>query len=108
VSTLKHDPDGIISLSDVDDEEINAMILNEEESRLKKVIWDNLNREWIKAQKQKRLLKKTIIKKEGGGTLGTKTNKERKISKHLDVSLLTIYIEQPVKIVADNPTEAIR
>ena len=49
VSTLKTDSEGIISLSDVDDEEINGMILNEEESRLKKVIWDNLNREWIKA-----------------------------------------------------------
>lgn len=78
-STLKHDPEGIISLSDVDDEEIDSMILNEEESRLKKLIWDNLNREWIKAQKQKRLLKKTIEKKEIGATLGTRTNKERKI-----------------------------
>ena len=91
MSTLKHDPDGIISLSDVDDEEINTMILNEEESRLKKVIWDNLNREWIKAQKQKRLLKKTIIKKEGGGTLGTKTNKERKISKYMHNIINYIY-----------------
>lgn len=80
MTTLKHDPEGIISLSDVDDEEIDSMILNEEESRLKKVIWDNLNREWIKVQKQKRLLKKTIEKKGGGGaTLGTRTNKERKI-----------------------------
>ena len=78
-STLKHDPEGIISLSDVDDEEIDSMILNEEESRLKKVIWDNLNREWIKVQKQKRLLKKTIEKKGGGASLGTRTNKERKI-----------------------------
>ena len=51
ISTLKTDPEGIISLSDIDDEEIDQMILNEEESRLKKVIWDNLNREWIKVQK---------------------------------------------------------
>ena len=47
VSRLKRDPDGIISLSDVDDEEIDQMILTEEESRLKKVIWDNLNKDWI-------------------------------------------------------------
>lgn len=80
VSTLKHDSEGIISLSDVDDDEINAMILNEEESRLKKVIWDNINRDWIKTQKQKRLLKKTISKN-GGVTLGTKASKARKISK---------------------------
>ena len=56
ITTLKHDSDGIISLSDVDDEEIDAMILNEEESRLKKVIWNNLNRDWIKMQKQKKNL----------------------------------------------------
>ena len=98
ISTLKHDPDGIISLSDIDDEEIDSMILNEEESRLKKVIWDNLNRDWIKMQKQKRLLKKTIEKKTGGigATLGTRTNKERKI-------------KQPVVMIkAENPSDAIR
>jgi hypothetical protein len=48
VSTFKHDPDGVISLSDVDDAEIDAMILTEEERQLKKVIWDNLNKGWIK------------------------------------------------------------
>lgn len=48
VSTFKHDPDGVISLSDVDDAEIDAMILTEEERQLKKVIWDNLNKDWIK------------------------------------------------------------
>lgn len=48
------DADGVISLSDVDDEEIEAMILTEEESRLKKVIWDNLNKDWIKDQRKKK------------------------------------------------------
>ena len=47
VSRLKYDTEGIISLSDVDDEEIDKMILSEEEARLKKVIWDNLNKDWI-------------------------------------------------------------
>jgi len=61
-TTLKKDPDGIISLSDVDDEEIDSMILNEDERRLKKVIWNNLNREWVKEQKQKRLQKKLLAK----------------------------------------------
>ncbi len=98
ISTLKHDPEGIISLSDVDDEEIDAMILNEEESRLKKVIWNNLNRDWIKMQKQKKILKKAIEKKGGGAgaTLGIRTNKERKI-------------KQPVvQIKAENPSDAIK
>ena len=48
VSTLKYDADGIISLSDVDDEEIDKMILTDDERRLKKVIWDNLNKDWLK------------------------------------------------------------
>ena len=61
-STLKKDPDGIISLSDVDDEEIDAMILTEDERRLKKVIWNNLNRDWVREQKQKRLQKKLLAK----------------------------------------------
>ena len=49
---------GIISLSDVDDDAIESMILTEEEAKLKKNIWDNLNRDWIKAQKNKRRVKK--------------------------------------------------
>jgi hypothetical protein len=46
-----HDEDefGIISLSDVDDDVIDSMILTEEEAKLKKNIWDSLNRDWIKA-----------------------------------------------------------
>ena len=54
VSRLKYDEEGIISLSDVDDDEIDKMILSEEEARLKKVIWDNLNKDWIQDQKRKR------------------------------------------------------
>ena len=54
VSTLKYDADGVISLSDVDDEEIDKMILTDEERRLKKIIWDNLNKDWLKEQKKKK------------------------------------------------------
>jgi Brf1-like TBP-binding domain len=81
-TTLKHDPDGIISLSDVDDEEIDAMILTDDERRLKKVIWNNLNRDWIKEQKQKRLQKKLIAmtQKTLGNRSGTVKN-DRKLSK---------------------------
>ena len=55
---------GIISLSDVDDDAIDSMILTEEEAKLKKNIWDSLNRDWIKAQKLKRKLKKEERKRE--------------------------------------------
>ncbi len=39
--------DGTISLSDDDEDQIESMILTEEESKLKKNIWDSLNREWL-------------------------------------------------------------
>ena len=45
-------------MSDVDDDAIESMILTEEEAKLKKNIWDSLNRDWIKAQKNKRRVKK--------------------------------------------------
>jgi transcription factor IIIB 90 kDa subunit len=44
------DNDGIESLSDVDDEEINSLILTEEERKLKTILWNNLNKEWIQEQ----------------------------------------------------------
>ena len=55
---IDEDEYGIISLSDVDDDAIESMILTEEEAKLKKNIWDSLNRDWIKAQKNKRRVKK--------------------------------------------------
>ena len=55
---------GIISLSDVDDDAIDQMILSKEESQLKKNIWDSLNRDWIKAQKVKRRQKKEERKRQ--------------------------------------------
>lgn len=39
--------DGIESLSDVDDAEIDLLILTEEERKLKTILWNNLNKEWI-------------------------------------------------------------
>jgi len=40
------------------------MILTEEEAKLKKNIWDSLNRDWIKSQKAKRKQKKEERKRE--------------------------------------------
>lgn len=41
------DNDGIETLSDVDDAEIDQLILTEEERKLKTILWNNLNKEWI-------------------------------------------------------------
>ena len=64
VSRLKRDSQGVISLSDIEDDEIDKMILTDEESRLKKVIWDSLNKDWIKDQKRKRRDRKEKRKRE--------------------------------------------
>ena len=40
------------------------MILTEEESRLKKVLWDSLNKDWIREQKQKKRDRKEKRKRE--------------------------------------------
>ena len=41
------DNDGIETLSDVDDAEIDQLILTEEERKLKTILWNNLNKDWI-------------------------------------------------------------
>ena len=69
---MKYDEEGVISLSDIDDAEIDNMILTEEESRLKRFIWDDQNRDWLKEQKQKRKERKTKQKLE---KLKKKTNR---------------------------------
>jgi len=35
------------SLSEMEEEEINKYILSSEETRIKQLIWNNLNKEWI-------------------------------------------------------------
>ena len=50
--------DQLEMLSDEDDPEINQMILTEDEKKLKTLLWNNLNKEWIKDQKEKKRLKK--------------------------------------------------
>jgi hypothetical protein len=47
VSRLKIDEDGIISISDVDDDLIDSMILSKEEKDLKQLIWNSLNKDWL-------------------------------------------------------------
>ena len=47
MSRLKIDEDGIISISDVDDDLIDSMILSKEEKDLKQLIWNSLNKDWL-------------------------------------------------------------
>ena len=42
------------NLSDVDDAEIDQLILTEEERKLKTILWNNLNKEWILEQQEKK------------------------------------------------------
>ncbi len=34
-------------LSDIDDQEMEPLLLNADERRLKSIIWNNLNKEWL-------------------------------------------------------------
>jgi transcription factor IIIB subunit 2 len=58
LKTISHDNDGIETLSDVDDAEIDQLILTEEERKLKTLLWNNLNKEWIQEQQKKKREKK--------------------------------------------------
>ncbi len=90
LAQVKTDPDGVISLSDVDDQEIDEMILSESEQRLKKVIWNNLNSDWLKEQRDKKRLRK----------------EQAKIKKAQSKRAPKIKRES-IKIEANNPIDAI-
>lgn len=53
----------IDNISDVDEEEIEKMILKPEERDFKTRVWNNLNKDWIKDQKERKRKKKEIQKK---------------------------------------------
>lgn len=54
-SQLEESKDNQVMINeDDDDEEINQLILTPEEKKLKTIIWNNLNREWIKEHKEKK------------------------------------------------------
>ncbi|OWZ11459.1 Transcription factor IIIB [Phytophthora megakarya] len=44
------------TLSDLDDDEINSLLLTREEAEKKKLLWEKMNKEFIQEQEQKRLL----------------------------------------------------
>ncbi|ETL99711.1 hypothetical protein, variant [Phytophthora nicotianae P10297] len=44
------------TLSDLDDDEINSLLLTREEAEKKKLLWEKMNKDFIQEQEQKRLL----------------------------------------------------
>ncbi|CDW72004.1 transcription factor iiib 90 kda subunit [Stylonychia lemnae] len=85
------DNDGVETLSDVDDAEIDQLILTEEERKLKTILWNNLNKDWIQEQYEKKRLKKEKRKLKNQGN-----KKSKQIKKQLIVRNAT------------NPIDAIR
>ncbi len=72
---------------DDDEDEINKLILSPEERRLKTIIWNNLNKDWIEEQREKRRKKKEERKK------NTKKNKHKQTHKTgKSISILTEFI----------------
>ncbi|CAL9731478.1 transcription factor IIIB 70 kDa subunit [Monosporozyma unispora] len=69
LTKVTDDPD---NLSDVDDEEIESVILDEEASKLKERIWIGINEEYLIEQENKRL------KEEADLVAGNTANKRRK------------------------------
>ncbi|CAO3616901.1 unnamed protein product [Cunninghamella blakesleeana] len=66
------------SLSDVDDEEIEAVILSPEEVRIKSIIWYNENKEYLE-EMEARARKIEVDKKNGVYTKRTKPSKRKKL-----------------------------
>jgi len=50
------------ALIEVDDSVIDKMILNEQERKLKTRLWNNLHKDWIVEQKEKKRKQKEIEK----------------------------------------------
>jgi hypothetical protein len=76
------------------------MILTEEERNLKKVIWDNLNKDWIKEQKQKRKDNKEKRKND-------KLKRKRRKSLGKSFSHKLYFVGDIIKTEAKDPAEAI-
>lgn len=70
---VNNDPD---NLSDVDDDEINGVILDEEASKLKERIWIGINEEYLLEQESKRLKEEADLI--AGNTSTRKKRKPRK------------------------------
>ena len=53
----------MMKLPEIDEEEIDKMILDKNERDFKSRLWNNLNREWITEQNEKKRKKKEHAKK---------------------------------------------
>ncbi|KAI8969707.1 hypothetical protein BDB01DRAFT_583002 [Pilobolus umbonatus] len=97
------------SLSDVDDEEIEAMILSPEEVRLKTRVWYNDNKEYLETMAVRKLVEKDKthrthkkVKKRPAATTPAEATKQlletKKISKKINHHILDDMFESPESI----------
>ncbi|KAI9309264.1 hypothetical protein BJ944DRAFT_173294 [Cunninghamella echinulata] len=74
----EEDEEEEVSLSDVDDEEIEAVILSPEEVKIKSIIWYNENKEYLE-EMEARARKIEMDKKNGVYTKRNKSSKRKKL-----------------------------
>ncbi|CAO3618959.1 unnamed protein product [Cunninghamella echinulata] len=74
----KEEEEEEVSLSDVDDEEIEAVILSPEEVKIKSIIWYNENKEYLE-EMEARARKIEMDKKNGVYTKRNKSSKRKKL-----------------------------
>ena len=53
----------MMNLPEIDEEEIDKMILKKDEREFKSRVWNNLNREWLTLQNEKKREKKEAAKR---------------------------------------------
>ncbi|QLQ77852.1 hypothetical protein HG537_0A00990 [Torulaspora globosa] len=85
-SLLSKVPDDPDNLEDVDDEELDAQLLDDEASKLKERIWIGINGEYLLEQESKRLKQEADVA--AGNTSGKKrrTNRRKKTSTEIDAT----------------------
>ena len=69
-----------MKVPEIDEEEINNMILSEKERNLKTRIWNNLNKEWLTEQNEKKRKKKEQAKKVKSQIMATSSIAQSMIS----------------------------
>ncbi|UCS20293.1 uncharacterized protein HLK63_F07689 [Nakaseomyces glabratus] len=79
-SLLSKVPDDPENLDDVDDEDLDALILDEEASKLKERIWIGINSEYLLEQESKRLKQEADIA--AGNTSGKKKRQKKRKNKN--------------------------
>ena len=53
--------DQIDTLADIDDHEVEGYLLSADERKLKTLIWDSLNKDWLEEQETKKKIEKKPV-----------------------------------------------